>query len=414
MVEEFYKKHMLLTGTDSGNTSNKISFLNEEGNVDSFVISTVIAPAPSSVVKMKGDSSKEKDIPVENKLHVHINSSALPDSETKSYWYVGEFAKDKENREEPKRDNEGKTEEKFNNKIHIITTLTGLAVAAIKANKREVKVDYSGGLPINEYKDHGQKVLSNLLGEHVITFVDGPYEGETVQIKIEDGEVQIEGVTTSLALSYDIENGDIVETELGKVIGEEFTLGDLGAGTTDLAVFDENGINTNLSSNTNIGTNTYVDRIMQKILEVKEFSSLRDRVGQEARPYRTREEFMKKVIEPAVFKMIDNSEDKPKFKASWLMKKDVDITDIVIEEMVNYANDQLPSLYNFWGKSNTEKFVLVGGGLLFGYIRFREEKDFILPPKLVESQFMTSRSYLIANYLKQLEKKMINEAQAVK
>ncbi|MED3690744.1 hypothetical protein P4534_18400 [Peribacillus butanolivorans] len=54
-------------------------------------------------------------------------------------------------------------------------------------------------------------------------------------------------------------DGEVVETEFSSQILDEFAIADLGAGTLDLALYDENGLNSTKSTNHLIGTNKYID-----------------------------------------------------------------------------------------------------------------------------------------------------------
>lgn len=413
-ITQLNQKGILLVGADSGNTSGKFSFLDEHGDMRSFVIPTVIAPAPSSKIYLE-DVTK-KDIPAVNLLHLRINSRSLSTGNTNSFWYVGSYAKDKDKRIEPQiimtsTTQEKSSQKKYQNDLHVITTLAGLAVATILSSRTEVTVPYSGGLPINEFKEIGEeKALQAIKGDHEVEFIDGPFEKKIVRLHIHDGAVHVEGVTSSLALSFDIKKGELVETELGETLGENFALGDLGAGTTDNVLFTENGINKELSGKINpIGTNQFIDELMREIADIPEFSPIREMIADDKIvPYKTREHFMSEVVESEIIKMVDDPEYQPVFKANWMYITNVDVTEKVLAKLEAYGDIQVKELMTFWAKAmNTSKFVLVGGGLLFGYPVFKNMKDrFVFPPNLKDAQFFTSRSYLIANYLDHYEKYM--------
>jgi plasmid segregation protein ParM len=412
-LSQLHEKGILLVGADSGNTSGKFSFLDEYGNVCSFVIPTVIAPAPSSKRNLK--ESSKKDISVENLLHLRIKSHSLSAEMSNSYWYVGSYAENKKERIEPKiivnsSTQEKSSQKKYQNNLHVIMTLAGLAVAAIRSNRTEVSIPYSGGLPINEFKEIGEeKALEAIKGDHEVEFIDGPFEKKIVKIHIHDGSIHVEGVTCSLALAFDIKKGELIETKLGEELGENFALGDLGAGTTDNVLFTENGIDKELSGNINsIGTNQFIDELMHEVYTMSEFAQIREIVNEKEVPYKTREHFMKGVVESEIFKMVDDPDYQPVFKVKWMFVENIDVTEKVLLKLEDYGKKQVQELLTFWAKAmNTNKFVLVGGGLLFGYTVFKNMKDkFIFPPNIKDAQFFTSRSYLIANYLDHYEKYM--------
>lgn len=414
MVEKVLAEETLIGGYDTGNNKLKVSFLDSKGNIQSFAIPTVVAEAPVSKIELK--SSKDSVNNDVDLLHVRIKSKSLNNTDQNKAWYVGDYAKNKDSKIEPVVNAEGKTEDKLsqaNKKLHLIPLFTGMAVAALRSGKKKVNVPFSGGVPIEDFKTRGEaQILEMMYGEHLIEFIDGEYEGETVTIIINDGTINVEGVHSILALMFDIKNGEIVEIpELADKIGENFAINDLGAGTTDKALFEDGILNKEMSTNNDIGTNLYIDSILKKIQSHEKFDRIRDFVKDENGPFKTREEFIQTLIMPEISKVIDNPNYQPKFITKWGPVKNVDVTDIVVEEMERYAKDQHNDLMGFWLKTNTEKMIVVGGGVLFGYIGLRklkeEEEDFIFPVNLETSAFITSRSYLIANYMEQLDKSSV-------
>jgi plasmid segregation protein ParM len=420
MVEQMLSNNMLLGGFDTGNIKAKISFLNEKGNIESFSVPTVIAEAPPAKIDLKSAPSKkndyvnEKDEDIEL-LHVRIISNSLDGDARSRAWYVGAYAKDQEDRQEPTVDEMGKTEDKFsqkNKKLHLIPLFTSMAVAAARIGKEEVSVPFSGGMPIEDYKLRGEEqILEMLYGEHTVEFLDGTYEGKKIKITINDGTMNVEGVSSVLALLFDIVNGEIVEVEgMDAEIGESYAINDLGAGTSDNAFFEDGELNKKLSTNTDLGTNKYIDEILKNIKErfMENEEILKSFMTDEIEsPFKTREDFIQRLVMPEVEKMIEDDTYKPTFSVKWGPVKKENVTDIVMDGMLKYAEDQKASLMKFWFKTNADKNIVVGGGVLFGYAGLRDLKEqdgFILPKNIQESAYFTSRSYLIANLLEQLNK----------
>jgi plasmid segregation protein ParM len=418
MVEQMLSNNMLLGGFDTGNIKAKISFLNEKGNIESFSVPTVIAEAPPAKIDLKSAPSKkndyvnEKDEDIEL-LHVRIISNSLDGDARSRAWYVGAYAKDQEDRQEPTVDEMGKTEDKFsqkNKKLHLIPLFTSMAGAAARIGKEEVSVPFSGGMPIEDYKLRGEEqILEMLYGEHTVEFLDGTYEGKKIKITINDGTMNVEGVSSVLALLFDIVNGEIVEVEgMDAEIGESYAINDLGAGTSDNAFFEDGELNKKLSTNTDLGTNKYIDEILKNKKErFMENEILKSFMTDEIEsPFKTREFFIQRLVMPEVEKMIEDDTYKPTFSVKWGPVKE-NVTDIVMDGMLKYAEDQKASLMKFWFKTNADKNIVVGGGVLFGYAGLRDLKEqdgFILPKNIQESAYFTSRSYLIANLLEQLNK----------
>lgn len=392
------QNNIMLTGVDPGNTSTKVSFLNNQGAIESFSIPTVIAQTDQPTGDMKGVRGDNNTQGI-RQLYIHLETNALDDKFKDRYWFVGQFAKNKQGIIQPEVDNNGRSVDKFNSMVHIVTMLTGLAVAAVKSGKNKVDVPLSTGLPIAEHKLRGgDRFLDNLKGTHTITFLEGEYQGQTVELSINDGEVHVEGVTSTLALEFTIENGEFAETSLANKLGDEFVINDLGAGTTDKALYTEDGLDSFISNSDSTGTNQYID---QMIKDIEDLDVVRKVIEEEnSFPFKTREEFMDKVIIPEIMKVIDDKSYTPQFKFSWGWDiKGLDVSKIVVDHMVAYANEVLSGIRKFTLDNDLSNVVIVGGGLLFGYLIFKDYNNFIYPPDLKIAPQITSTSYLIANYL---------------
>lgn len=132
-------------------------------------------------------------------------------------------------------------------------------------------------------------------------------------------------------------------------------------------------------------------------------------MGEEEMAYRSREDFMSEVIEPAIISYIQHDLERPTFEVNLMNRKTVDVTDIVMVEIEKYAEKHKADLNRVWNNTGTDDLVLVGGGLLFGYPVFQElQESFreklgsdwaVFPDHVEESPFFTSRGYLIANYM---------------
>ncbi|KJD42317.1 ParM/StbA family protein [Paenibacillus terrae] len=391
------KPFNLFGGSDAGNTTGKISFINQEGNIQSISIATLVAPADE-----KGDPLKNNNkVSMTDRLHVYIQSKAIKGT----YYYVGNFARDKKDVEQP---NGGP---KFSSEMHFVTELTGLAIAAASLEEYYVTHHYAGGLPIEEFKVRGGEFLEKIKGEHKIEFLDGLFLGKTVTINITGGEVNIEGATTSLALTNDIVNNKIIELPTAKDFDEnDYVLGDLGAGTTDVALFQEDGLNGINSTNFTFGTNKTIDAIIAEISEIQDFKDthafLKENNIEIESPFSNREQFINQVVKPQVKQMIKDKKYEPKFKISWGRVVDVDVTEIVLKHMESYSQevDKNFKLFSYTKAANVRNFYLVGGGVLFGYYYFRNMEFYKLPDIKVieEAQYFTSRAYLINSFVSQM------------
>ncbi|CAN7762091.1 hypothetical protein LJR153_007104 [Paenibacillus sp. LjRoot153] len=389
----------LITGIDPGNTRTKVSYLDDQGNIQSFSLPTICAPADE-----KGDplseNAQKRELADIDRLHVKIESNSLKSR----YYFVGDWARDKEGMLQPNNENS----EKHSSQLHTVATLTGLAIAALRVGKEEAQLKYSGGLPIEEHKRvDSNQVLERYKGNHIVSFIDGKFKGKTVRLNIDGGQVHVEGVTSSLGLKYDIRDKMLVNLERGIELGDEYGLGDLGAGTTDLALYEKDGLNGYVSTNKDLGTNTYIDNMIKEIFEQPEFNTVKNLLKSrnlELVRYSNREEFLRDVIFPGVDLIIQGKE--AKFLVSWANVQNVNVTDVVLKHMKEYFDTVHEELSIFWfdKASSVKTFPLVGGGILFAYYYFKDVESFILPPKelLKEAPFITSRAYLIANYVSQL------------
>ncbi|WP_240377242.1 hypothetical protein [Bacillus piscicola] len=413
-VKELYEQDTLIAGVDQGNKSAKFSYLDEHGNIKSFAIPTVVAPANNKKSSLEGATNSSI---LENHLHLKISSDSIAALEER-YVYVGHFARNKEGKEEPsyhvevgKERSTAKT--KFSNELHIITTLAGLAVMAGKTNKTTVRIPYAGGLPVSEMKELGpEKALESVKGTHVVKFIDGPMEGTEVTVIIEKGKMYGEGAITDLSLNFDIQNGVLTETSLEERLDDTYALGDLGAGTSDIIIFTEDGIDGTLSQSLNIeGTNPYIDRMIEAVNKLPEYEKLKRLIGlgEEEKAYQSREDFMNEVVEPGILAFINGNEERPLFEVRLMKKKKVDVTDIVMSELRLYADEHKAALSKAWNNSGVKDLVLVGGGVLFGYPVFKDvqqqfreaygEDWVVFPDNIEDAPFFTSRGYLIANFM---------------
>lgn len=429
MVDQLFKENTLLTGIDPGNITTKVSYLNESGNIESFTIPTVVAPAPESAVSYSQQVDKQEDIALEDYVHIRVDSAAMDKDENNKSWYVGESAKKSTDKLQPTMSENGDAEDKFsdkNRKVFVLPVLAGMAVSALKASKRHVIAPLSTGIPSKGYLKHEQTLKQRFVGEHRVTFIDGPFAGETVIIEIreQDAQIHAESVTTAIALMYDIENGELLETELRETLsGKTYTIADLGAGTSDYAVFSESGLDKvmtrrfaedNEGEMSRVGTNGYIDRIIDAVYNDPAFEQQRrviEKMGDEkGKPSEltSREIFMKKVVKPAIDAALEKNEN-PTFTYSWARTKNVDISKHVLTEMKRYAEVQSANIEAAWVMANTDHIIAVGGGVLFGHyggLQHLEENEVIIPD-LLQSQYFTSRAYLIVSYLMQLQAKQL-------
>lgn len=411
-------RYKLIAGADGSNSSGKFSYLNADGNIESFLIPTIIAPADE-----KGDPLKKNtEVEFTDRLHVRINSKSLE----RTYYFVGNAARGKSGLVEPKTDEMGQTiENKSTSEIHFVNILTGLAISSIlrftgdigEDKTLTVNLPFHGGLPIKEFKDMGgEDFLNRIKGRHSIMFLDGLYQDTTVHLVIDSGEIYIEGATTTLSLTNDIKDHEIVEVNdmVAKFEEGDYVVADLGGGTLDLALFEHDGLNGTSSTNHAFGTNIFIDRMIADIAALSNFDQIRTMLEEAGAavtsPYTNRDEFMERVIKPVIVELIKFKETKDKkfdlkFTASWGMVRGVDVTEIVMKHMKDYYDGALKLLHQFsiTKAQDASTFILVGGGVLFAYPYFKDVDYFQLPPKemILESPYFTSRAYLIAAKLEE-------------
>lgn len=408
-LDFLFNQDTLIAGVDSGNISNKVTYINEKGDIDSINVPSIIGinadTTAADLGEMEGES---KSFPDEYILHVNINSPALPKNRTNAYYTVGEYAQITAQSQDL-LETSGEAKDKLGAEIHVVTTLTALALAAWKANKSDkINIPLSFGLPIEEARRTAKDKLDIFMGEHTVSAVDGPYKGKTITLNITDVKANVEGVTSYLGLIYDLVEGQIVKTKFRSQLHKEFAVSDLGAGTFDIGLFDENGLNSRKSTNYSIGTNVYIDRIMQEIINMPEFEKIVARAKRSnITPKITfsREEFMRKFIKPVIHKSIQDSEYTPIYEVTW-QSKTADATEIIEKHMKAYADEIQAKIDAYFTSTNIGQMIIVGGGLLFGYkfLKHLEEEDCLFPPNLIESSFFTSKAYLLKNITSEIAK----------
>lgn len=414
----------LIIGKDSGSISTKITFLNNRGEFENFEIPTVIAKAPEAAVDYGGNFKADNSI-IEDYLHLRITSNSLDKNANNLTWFVGELAKNEYNKIQPTVEN-GKTKEKFsddNRSLFIIPILTGMAVAALKNGEKVVNVPLSFGIPSESYLKSEQSLKSRFYGKHFVTFVDGIHAGETVEINIDEKTAQVhaESVTTALALKFTIKKNELTHNKSFAKVKEteSYVVADLGAGTDDYAAFEGNQLDKTLTRNfaadKSIGTNAFIDKIIEDIINDEAFAELKKRMDEKQdktllpATLSSRESFMKKIVKPVIKDVLDDKikKEKAEFKLSWANIKNVDVTKHVLKHMKAYAEAQLVNLKEAYMTASTDHMIVVGGGVLFGYLGGLdklEDEGFIVAD-LENSQYFTSKSYAIASYLKDLETK---------
>lgn len=409
-LDFLFDQEILINGVDSGNISNKVTYINEKGDIDYINIPSIIGVNADAIAADLGDmESEEKTFPDEFILHVNIKSPALPKNRANAFYTVGEYAQLTSSPENLLETNSAEAQDKLGAEIHVVTTLTALALAAWKSNKAdEVKIPLSFGLPIEEARKTANERMTLFIGKHIVTAVDGPYKGKTVTLDITEVRQNVEGVTSYLGLVYDLVEGQIVKTGFRKQMLKEFAVSDLGAGTFDIGLFDENGLNSRKSTNYEIGTNAYIDRMMKDIILMPEFEknvARAKRANVEPKISFTREEFMRKFIKPIIHRSITESNYKAVYEVSW-QSKTADATAIIEKHMKDYADEVRAKIDAYFTSTNVGQMLIVGGGLLFSYKFLKDlvDEDCLFPQNLEEAGYFTSKAYLLKNITLELAK----------
>lgn len=388
----------LIAGCDGGNTKTKISYLSDEGHIVDLAIPTVIAAAAPSTFDLGTMIYDGEMIPTEN-LHVMVKSDALTLDKNSGFFYVGKSAY-AQTESEPIEPN---GEEKHDSHLHLVVTLVGLALATAESGEDQARINYRGGLPINEYKRYSQQLIKQLKGVHQITFIDGKHKDVTVTLDIYDGKILAEGVSSVYGLIFNVENNVIQHTPLYEQIREDgsFILADLGAETLDVAFYTKGGVSKQLSRSFDLGTNRFMDELVEEISSLPEFEPIVAK-RPDARISRTREEFIGRFLENVTISRIKTGKDLS-YIASWGRIKDVDVTELIIDKIAAYGNEVINLLDDYWSDSasEAERLYLVGGGALFGYEALVQAEGYEFLPNdvLFSSPFVTARAYLVSNIL---------------
>ncbi|MGF0347671.1 hypothetical protein ACQR3P_28940 [Rhodococcus sp. IEGM1300] len=390
----------LIAGCDGGNTKTKISYLSDEGHIVDLAIPTVIASASPSTFDLGTMLYDGEMAPTEN-LHVMVQSDALTLDKSSAFFYVGSSAY-AQTESEPVEPN---GEEKHDSHLHLIVTLVGLALATAESGETSARINYRGGLPINEYKRYSQQLIKQLKGVHHVKFIDGKHKDVTIELDIYDGKILAEGVSSVYGLIFNIEDNVIQHTPLYDQIREDgsFILADLGAETLDVAFYTRGGVSKQLSKSFDLGTNRFMDELIEEISALSDFETITSK-RPDARISRTREEFIGRYLEKVTIERIKTGKD-ISYLATWGRVKGVDVTELIIEKIASYGNEVINLLDDYWSDnaSDAERLYLVGGGALFGYEALVQAEGYEFLPNdvLFSSPFVTARSYLVSNILSQ-------------
>lgn len=390
----------LIAGCDGGNTKTKISYLSDEGHIVDLAIPTVIAAASPSTFDLGTMLYDGEMNPTEN-LHVMVQSDALTLDKSSGFFYVGSSAYS-QTESTPVEPN---GEEKHDSHLHLVVTLVALALATAESGETSARINYRGGLPIDEYKRYSQQLIKQLKGSHQIKFIDGKHKDVTVDLDIYDGKILAEGVSSVFGLIFNVEDNVIKHTPLYEQIREDgsFILADLGAETLDVAYYTKGGVSKQLSKSFDLGTNRFMDELIEEISALPEFEAITTK-RPDARISRTREEFIGRYLEKVTINRIKTGKD-ISYLATWGRIKNVDVTELIIDKIASYGSEVIDLLDDYWSDnaSEAERLYLVGGGALFGYEALVQADGYEFLPNdvLFSSPFVTARAYLVSNILSQ-------------
>lgn len=423
----------LLCGADPGNSNIKLSYLTPNGSIKDLAIPTIIAAAPSSVSEL-GSSKSIK--PTDN-IHVLLKPIDTNGFVKGGYYYVGSAAKLSPEAIEATDD-----VSKHESQLHIITLIVGEAIAALDNGlEGNVHIPPSAGLPVKIVKDgYRQVFLDRLKGSFEVTFLDGVYKGKSIIITHEihpdepvSSYIHAEATKAGLGLAFDLNDFKLIENDVSEDISDPdqpYIVSDPGGGTFDIAVFEEDGINTALTTtytfvpeefrNANlgelvgkeVGANYVIDQLIEDtnnaIIEFHE----KEKIPLFKKTFfRNRSEFIDLILKPYIDDLVKGEKD-PEIKRTF-GTVEVDLTEVVVPKLDVYGN--MVFYLNMLTRQNASTIknnMIIGGGVLLGYKVLRDRqyteskiKLYELPPKkkIFTAPFINSRSYLIESFLKEQE-----------
>ncbi|MGG0937048.1 hypothetical protein ABHN11_13170 [Brevibacillus centrosporus] len=423
-------QYYLLIGPDGGNTNVKASYLTPSGEIKDLTIPTTIAIAPSYVSEL----GSSKSVNSTDNLHILLKPIDTDGFVKGGYYFVGAAAKLAEDPIEP---TEGVS--KHDSQLHIITMLTAEAIAALdNGYEGKVAIPPSTGLPVKFVKDGArQAFLNRLKGSFEITFLDGLYKGKTITlVHIVDEDrpasayIHAEATKAGLGLSFDIKNYELVENDVSEDISDPekpYIVSDPGGVTFDIAVFEEDGINSSLTTTytevpeqfksanlghlvgRKVGGNHVVEALQEKVNKaiVQAHQEQGLPIFQETF-FRNRAEFIDLILKPYTDELVDGVKS-PKIIRSFGNAVNIDLTDIVVPALDEYG--EIVFFLNMLTRqkaSTIQNNMITGGGVLLGYkiLRDRQKlangvKLYELPPKkkIYIAPYINSRGYLIESFL---------------
>jgi plasmid segregation protein ParM len=258
-------------GGDAGNNALKLWI--EGQNTEQKGNQPIMIPSTYAIYLGDAISSMDlQDTPInklEDSIDVTISSPALDE---KMRIIVGQkVIEDQLDAIEMEINSDKSTDE-----IPVLTTLSGLAIDAMREfpeqNKIEVSYDLSVALPIKTITpDKAEKNSKRFMGTHTVIYHHPSGRDVTVVIKIEFCKCLAEGAAAAWGVVYD-ENGELIErvietevTEGKEIITENVTFEDksqlhfdIGAGTTEIVVTEGVALQFKLSDGLPYGTKSSI------------------------------------------------------------------------------------------------------------------------------------------------------------
>lgn len=193
-------------------------------------------------------------------LIVEISSKAINQQNNK--YFVGFSATEKENISSVAKNNQKASSDRS---IILLLTLLGYDAVYDNRGEKNINIQYdvvSTALPTRQVVRDREELRKKLTGEHTVTFKNVPGGSDiTVEIRIADVIVGIEGSTAYVALVRDSNTLKIKDVEL---MTETILIADMGGDSTDFVGIRKNKIVDGIEGEI-FGINTYLDRMIQDV-----------------------------------------------------------------------------------------------------------------------------------------------------
>lgn len=151
---------------------------------------------------------------------------------------------------------------KYEQKINYLSTVLAVALSKLKNPELGESINLFSALPPSEVENHKEEFKANLVGSYTVSFNKIGDNGTTVQFKINDVYCYEESRMAIIQFLFDDKHPE----RIGKYASSTLMSIDIGASTTDLAIFENGSYIERTGRTYKVGGNTVRDLIGKAVM----------------------------------------------------------------------------------------------------------------------------------------------------